>query len=244
MSCPNCPTPKEKPQTPASTLNFSASVDTVVGKDGKRYSIEGSLIPTGRRPSGGYRFQLTIAGHTASSPASTAREAFAEASRLLSTNGVEVSARDLWLNLNIQWLQRLDEKYHVVRLADLLEVASGNDPSPAPHKNRANVGPKTWGSKGWGMLQMYLAQDVYEYGTFVGLATELSKWVNPEVNPSIGCADCYIHFTGALDRLRRKALYTQVEARKWLVDTMNAVNKQNGKPVWSFENAAKANHWT
>jgi hypothetical protein len=225
---------------------YSATAASVVGRDGVRYQISKTLIPSGRKPTGGWRVSLLVNGQHIEADGPSGQAVHDEAVRLLQLNGLVFSDLDLWLNLNIQWLGRATEKYQVVRLSDLMTAASGSavPPEHAPTRARPQIGPAVWGRKGWGMLQMYLALDTYEFGTLLMLATELRKWLDPNLNPSTGCAECFIHFGAAIADLRNRPRYTQAEARDWLWRVMNGANTRKGVPELTFEQAATANHWT
>lgn len=244
MACDSCN--KSAPAAPAAAMLYSATATSVVGKDGVRRPINQPLIPAGKKPVGGWKASLVVNGQMIEADGPTGEAVHAEATRLLKLNGLVYSDLDLWLNLNLQWVRRAVEKYQIVRESDLLTVASGSAVAPehSPTRARPQVGPVIWGRKGWGMLQMYLALDTYEFGTLLMLATELRKWLDPNLNPTTGCAECFIHFGAAIADLRNRPRYTQAEAREWLWRVMNGANVRRGIPELTFEQAATANHWT
>lgn len=244
MACDSCN--KSAPATPAAAMLYTATASSVVGRDGVRHKINAPLIPPGRKPTGGWKVSLLVNGQTVEADGGGPNEVHAEATRLLALNEVPYSDLDLWLNLNVQWISRSAEKFQIVRLSDLMTAASGAavPPQHAPTRGRPQVGPAVWGSKGWGMLQMYLALDTYEFGKFLMLATELRTWLDPVVNPTTGCADCFIHFSSALADLRNQPRYAQTEARQWLWQTMNGANIRKGAAEITYEEAAALNHWT
>jgi hypothetical protein len=244
MACDTCN--KSQSAAPAAAMLYSATAASVVGRDGVRYQINRTLVPSGRKPSGGWKVSLVVNGQHIEADGPSGEAVHAEAVRLLQLNGLVFSDLDLWLNLNIQWVGRATEKYQVVRLSDLMTAASGSavPPEHAPTRARLQVGPAVWGRKGWGMLQMYLALDTYEFGTFLMLASELRKWLDPNLNPTTGCAECFIHFGAAIADLRNRPRYTQAEAREWLWRTMNGANTRKGARELTFEEASTANHWS
>ena len=128
MACDSCN--KSEPVTPAAAMTYAATASSVVGKDGVRYQINKSLIPAGRKPTGGWKVSLLVNGQFVTADGGSAEAVHAEAARLLKLNGAVYSDLDLWLNLNIQWLQRLAEKFQVVRERDLMSVASGSAVPP------------------------------------------------------------------------------------------------------------------
>lgn len=245
MACPSCQKPKMSTPSTETGLPYAAKVGTILDRQNRPISIGKLLLDQASPPHGMWRASIPVKGHFENVNGGDPYATFRQAKELMALNGVDVSDLDLWLNLNIQWLERSKKpQRHAVTLEALLTAASGNPAPVVAHVSRQNIGPKNWGRKGWGMLQMYLAQDVYEWNSFYRLAVELSNWVNPNLNPSIGCSTCYQHYMVALTRLRAEPLHEQQKARKWLVDTMNAVNRENGKPVLSYEDAAKINFWT
>lgn len=250
MACPNCNTPAEPVATPESTLSYRALSSTVTGRDGQSRRITQPLVDEANKGHGGWKVTLTVKGHTREVVAGSPRATFAAASALLVANEVVVSELDLWLNLNIQWIGRAVTRRQVVRLEDIMAVAQGNDAPVAAHASKTNVPPMVWGRKGWGMLQQELAQNVYVYSDFLFLATKLSRWLDPDLNPTTGCSKCFAHFTGALAILRSHPIHVQQEARVWLWKLMNQVNARRAAEgdkrarQWTFEEASTANHWT
>jgi hypothetical protein len=244
MACDTCN--KSVAATPAAAMLYSATASSVVGRDGVRYSISRPLVPAGRKPVGGWKISMLVNGQFIQADGVTGEAVHEEVVRLLQLNNLTFSSLDLWLNLNIQWITRATEKYQVVRLSDIMTAASGSavPPEHAPTRSRPQVGPAVWGRKGWGMLQMYLALDTYEFGVLLMLATELRKWLDPNLNPTTGCAECFIHFGAAIADLRNRPRYTQAEAREWLWTVMNGANTRKGVAEMTFEEASLVNHWT
>lgn len=249
MACQNCP--NAKAATPAAVepvpqgsgpLSYRATATTVTGLDGVRVSIAQPLAEL-REMRGGWGVKLPVRGHYQDIGGDNPHLVFGKAKRVLQTNNVVVSDLDLWFNLNIQWKERGILRKQTITLENLLAVAEGNAPPKRESAKTDNTGPAVWGPKGWAMLQMYLAQDVYEYGRFLQLATELLSWVNPDINPSIGCADCFRHFSLAVAELRNNPLHVQVDARVWLHRHMNLVRQRNGKSLMKYADAVKVNFW-
>jgi len=247
MACPTCG--KSQASTPvpseSESLNYSTALTQVASRRGGMLPIAGPLVDDSTPPRGSWRVMIPVAGHTQEVKGGSPKAVFNNAKSLLERNGVTISDANLWLNLNIQWLQRVTKAHlQPVTLEELMAVATGNPPPQVAYVSKANVPPKVWGSKGWAMLQTYLSMDNYDHGRFLLLANELANWVNPDLNPSKGCADCYRHYLAALAEIRQYANRTQAEAREWLVKTMNAVNLRNGKKALTMAEAATLNHWT
>lgn len=250
MACPGgCPKNKTAVSATDPVFSFSTRSPTVTGKDGRPYSVTTCLVEAGNRPRRGWSVVLPIKGHLQTIAGSSARAVHDTAASMLRTNQVEFTELDLWYNLNLQWLQRVQEHRQKVRHADLMQIAIGNAPPPVAHAKKGNTPPAIWGRKGWGNLQMYLAGNVYEYAGFLRRAIDLGELVNPDLNPSIGCATCFQHYSAALEVLKRTPIYSQQDARMWLFNLMNEVNKRriaegdSRARILTYEQAAQANYW-
>jgi len=226
------------------SLTYSSEQTSVTTASGQTYPLNQSLVGDMNRPKNGWMAQFVVLGSTVQVNGDNPNLVFAKAKEVFELNSVPFTESGIWLNLNIQWLSRLGNKRPKVRLEELLKIANGTASELIPAAvHRRSYTPKEWGAKGWAMLQMYLAQDVYKFERFVLLADELSNWINPAVNPSIGCGDCYKHYMPALQNLKAKPLHQQEDARMWLFTLMNEINVRNQKPVLSKEQAYQRNFW-
>lgn len=229
-----------------STLTYSTNQSQVTDLNGRVHSLDQSLVHPQVRPRRGWDVVLVINGSVTRVTGQSPKAVFLAAKRALSINQAEFTDIDLWLNLNIQWLDRLPPgKPRIVDIDRLLEIANGKTREDIPKEvRRRSYTPDDWGAKGWAMVQMYLAKDTYSYSTFLFLVKELQDWVNPSSNPSIGCGDCFKHFTPAVTRLISRPLHSQDEARNWLIEVMNDVNRRKNRRQLTKEEAYKINFWS
>lgn len=241
MACQNC---DSKTPPSGAALLYETEEVAVLGRDGRMHDIQQSLLPKIIRPQRGWYVVLLVKGQTIRVEGSSAKQVFLKCRDQLDRNGVQISDLNLWLNLNIQWLERSPRSNKLtVSLDRLLALTHPGEVQIAPTRKREPVSPDVWGSKGWAMLQMYLAQDVYAYSKFLSLATELLSWVDPMKNPTLGCAACYRDFSISLKELRDAPTYSQEGAREWLVSTMNGIRVKKGLAPLSSEEASKLNYW-
>lgn len=226
------------------SLSYSTDQTTVTTASGQVYPLNQSLVGDLNRPKQGWHANFVIQGSTVQIQGDNPNIVFANARDALQLNNIPFTESGLWLNLNIQWLSRLGKGRPKVSLDDILRVANGTAAELIPAAvHRRSYTPKQWGSKGWAMLQMYLAQDVYQYERFLLLADELSNWINPNKNPSIGCGECFKHYIPELTKLRGTPLHQQDQARMWLFNLMNSINVRNNKAVLTKEQAYQRNFW-
>ncbi len=102
-------------------------------KHGLQYNVaEGAVslavpaIPPMRRPRGGWAVEIYIHGQKSTVAGINARDVAYNVGQLLELNEVLYTLPQLWLNLNIQWVERAVEKYQKVSLDELLNIAIPN----------------------------------------------------------------------------------------------------------------------
>lgn len=226
-------------------LNYRAKKYSILSMQGKTLDITQPLIAPFGKPTGGWGVHLQIKGQHYYLGAETAKHAHHQVKDTLeSRHGLTISNEDIWINLNIQWYQRLPEKYRLVRYADLLSLADPVGLQEHTHNPRVrNYTPNDWGRFAWDFMGIYLSQDLYEFKAFYKIMEDVKQMLNRDINPSIGCNECYIEFTKELEILRSNQIHDVGQARKWLNDFHNKVNKRIGKPFFPYELASKKYLW-
>lgn len=197
-------------------------------------------------PQGGWFANFVIKGIKYQFHGDTGYEVFKDANEKLARNGMDVKPTDLWANLNVQWYDRTAEKHLLVRphvLFDELVALSEKNSNVTENPYTRNYGPEHWGHAAWNFMGYYLAQDLYSWNKFLEVLGHVLDMTNKSSNPSIGCAECYMHFSSEVLRLKSNPLYSVSEARNWLVNFHNSVNKRLSKPMVSFDTASKKYLW-
>jgi hypothetical protein len=127
MTCTNClQTPDieaDEAPIPGAFVERTTEVTTVIGVNGKPYSLNQPLLPVGHFPRTGCSATLTIKGIPRTISKATPLEVFNEAMRLLQLNGEEFWFINLWLNLNLQWIPRVAAKYRIVTVEQLEAIS-------------------------------------------------------------------------------------------------------------------------
>jgi hypothetical protein len=216
---------------------------TVIGLDSKTYSLRMPLIKAPGRPANGWRVSLAVKGQTISVDGKTPMDVYNNSVQMLRRNGMDVPADDIWLNLNIQWLARTPERYHLVPAGDLMLISKVGLAGEV-HASRRSYKPSDWGRLAWGWLNLFLAREEFHYREFLVQLKYVLDLLNPDTNPEIGCAECYREFSIMVSKIQNKPGMTREEARQWLVSTHNSVNARLGKKVLTFETASKLAFWT
>lgn len=234
---------------PADTveLNYRATKSSITTIRGRRESMLQPLVASYGKPTGGWQVQVRVKGIPCYFTGNSGMQVFNALKKHLKANDVVVSDLDIWLNLNIQWLSKLPEKHKLVRTSELMALAAPNDKFEIPTDPSArNYTPADWGAKAWDMLGAYLAQDTYLWEGHLGFLTQLlivQQMLNNDMNPSIGCNECYLEFTKELDVLRSNPLYSAEKAKEWLHKFHNLVNARLGKPQVSYRTAKQRYLW-
>jgi len=127
MSCSTCKKVKViEPDKSGLQYTLVPNIRSLMGRDGKLYPINASLIPRLRSPIGGWGVELYIHGQHTTINGSRAAEIFLNSKAILDLNEISYTDPNLWFNLNIQWVSRAIDKYQHVKLDQLLEIATPN----------------------------------------------------------------------------------------------------------------------
>ena len=127
MGCYNCHqtvpfTPEPVPEGPPFVMRKTA-FDRVTGIDDKVYLLVQPLVPAARYPRGHWAATVTVKGIPRVIDRPTGIEVFNEAMRLFQLNEEEFWFVNIWLNLNLQWIPRLPERYRIVTVEQLEAIS-------------------------------------------------------------------------------------------------------------------------
>ena len=238
MSCSQCD--KVANASPYAGMHFTAdpSIKHVTGRDGRRYAVDSCLVAKTRRPRGGWGVTLIVNKQTVTVDGSTSDEVFNKVKSTLKINDFDVSDHNIWINLNIQWLDKVVDKHQKVTLSMLLEIVA---PNPNQKPSDKVIKASDWFKRVFGILELYLAQNIYEYKSFLSLVQTARSISNPNSSNLIGNSDIYIILNMEANNLELNPIYGQVEARQWLVDIRNRIGKQSGLPDVTFEQYSQQN---
>lgn len=225
-------------------MTFRASKTTVTLRSGKVVPLDHALVIGMRRPTGGWVATFRINGIDKTFTGRSPQELGNTVLREHQKNNVSLSVADLWLNLNLQWMERLDQKYFLVDRSELTKLIL-QEGQTAEVTQRQVITPEKWGSIAWKWLGLLLAQDGYTPEVFVLHCEQVLTLLNPSLNPGIGCIRCFADFAAEMSRIRMNPPKGLDEARRWLWEFHNSVNVKTvpPKPQISFERAAALNFW-
>lgn len=208
MACSNCKEVIDS-SIPFAPLDYSVSVRTIEG-----HNITEPLIRPPAKPSRGWSVELPIKGQLQKISGASAREVAYAATKLYKLNDLQIDNTSLWFNMNVQWLQRTNEKYHLVPFADLLKLAVPelvvNDDPHAIQKH-----DPSWVNAVMESIKIHLLANEYNWNEFLVILNRFQRYLNPAENPLLGDSKRYISFTLQLDRVKRNPIYTREAAEIW-----------------------------
>lgn len=223
-------------------MTFIANSPVVRLRTGKMAPLDNPMILGTRRPSGGWWAKFRINGVDQIFKGRFPAETFKLVQEGHKKNNITLRPQDIWLNLILQWMERLDLKYFLVNRVDLTNMIQGQETGPRATQRQA-VLPQVWGSIAWKWLGLLLAQDSYSSETFLSNLDQVLNLMSPSSNPSLGCLECFTEFSTELHRIRLNMPPDRDAARQWLWNFHNKVNRRIHKPVIPFERAARLNFW-
>lgn len=242
MSCSTCNKVAPVMSMGRSGLDYTLKpgVNYISTQSGHNLALNVPVVESPHGPVGGWHVKLFINSQQTEVRGRTAREVFDAASLLLSMNDVLFTEPDLWLNLNIQWLQNQVAKYRIVEVSELLSLATPVEhPAPTSSHQHSQWEEAEWSAKAWGILEMYLIEQPYTFARFVVLIGELQDLYNPSRSPSTGNGRQHIQLIHAVEKLKNFPAYELSAAREWLwsAETLLGIT---GVDLETFSNN---NHW-
>lgn len=223
-------------------MTFRARSNTVRLKTGRVIPLNGPLLAGNYRPHGGWTARFRIKGIDRMYQGRTAQEVARKVSSDHADNNVPLTGADVWLNLNLQWMEKTPLNRFMVEKGELTKaINDGTEPEKTLRKTYA---PEVWGSRAWNWLGLFLAQDNYSAGAFLQELEQVLLMLSPASNPVLGCIKCYTEFDSELSQIRMSPPMTQEDARRWLWSLHNKINSKLNKKQLTFEEAAKVNFWS
>lgn len=125
MPCGSCQ--HVESDLPEVSLRYSAPERFFVTATEDRLDIKTPLLRNDRTPTGGWRVSVVVNGQTIRVTGQSAKNVVKAVVALFKQNQQSVNLLDLWLNLNIQWLERTSEKYRLVSIEELIQFSTINN---------------------------------------------------------------------------------------------------------------------
>lgn len=125
MPCGSCQ--HVESDLPEVSLRYAAPERFFTNAHGERFDLRRPLIRSDRSPTGGWRVGVVVNGQTVVVTGGSAKTVVKAVVALFKQNQQSVNLLDLWLNLNIQWLERTSEKYRLVSIEELVQFSTINN---------------------------------------------------------------------------------------------------------------------
>jgi hypothetical protein len=157
------------------------------------------------------------------------------AERLEANNLKGVAESDLWVNLNIIWMGRVNPRHHRVLMSDMLHAVTTVSPSDQAGSTRIHHNADQWSDLAWGALELYLCQENYRWPTFNSLVAAMSVTFSPSLTPTLGDGRLHKRLTRWVTAVCTDPIYDREEARKWLKAARSEVMSEvyEGSPLWT-----------
>ena len=251
MPCPhnveNCPdrqngveTSSNKDQIPEVGIDFTTRVPTqtyVINGKGQRVSITEPIVTLKNLPLT-WGLNIEVKGIVTRVHGSDPYEVVNNIKAVYNENNVDIEMTTIWYNCNIEWATRTSINNLKASLQTLLYINSNKDESPVTVTRVATI--QNQGAKLWGGLQAYLTISEEDFiGSFVNYYINM---VRDWLYSNVGCKECAKHLDDNIEGVDF-TLITRDEAREWVFNTMNAINKLKNKPVLTKDKAYKLNYW-
>jgi hypothetical protein len=219
-------------------------ISSIQANNGSMLRVTEPAIARPHQPRRGWQVRLTINGQSLVVPGKSALEVRNAAERLLVQNGIKVSPKDLWFNLNVQWLRRTPEKYQLVDLGRYLALAVPQERVFAEKHTKRRWAAADWLEKALWLIGAYLSGDDYDRSRFLSSAEMLLVLCDPLVSPVTGSAKVFSPLFSQVSILTKSPAFNRDDARTWLVETLLILPLPESFGPVTVEGVANKYHWT
>lgn len=228
-------------ELPATEFMFTAARTSITLKTGETTQINRALIQPMKRPEGGWAVRFRINGvdkhFDGKSPELVAQGIAA----YLQLQRKTFRMADIWLNLNIQWYERISPNYQLAVDKALTELIAEEAVTDGP--KRWSVDPSVWLMNALSLPGIYLSGDSYQASTFISHLSTVLELLNPNTNPQLGRATTYALYNAEFSQIRANPVQVRADARLWFYGFVSALRKSLSLPPVSWENVGLTYHW-
>ena len=243
MSCKECNKVVENTDS-GIDYRVREGIISIQATNGTMLRITEPAIARPHQPRQGWPVRLTVNGQLLVVPGKSALEVRNAAEKLLVQNGVTVSPKDLWFNLNVQWLRRTHEKHQRVDLARYLALAEPLERVSADKHARRRWPVSEWLERSLWLVGAYLSGDDYDRARFLSLAESVLVLCDPAASPVTGSSRVFVPLFSRVSILTGSPAYTREEGRTWLVETLLILPLPESFGPVTVEGVANKYHWT
>ena len=243
MACKTC---NKVVQNTDSGIDYRVrdGVVSVVANNGATLRITEPAVARPHQPRQGWQVTLVVNGQRVVVPGKSAVEVRNAAERLLASNGISISAKDLWFNLNIQWLQRTPERYRMVDFERYLRLSEAVDRVIPDKHTKGRLEVSEWLDSAMWFLGIYLSTEAYRRDRFLTMAEGLLSLCDPVESPLTGSSRLFSKVSPRVTALTKTPAFTRDEARDWFVGTLQTLPLNNTDNPATLADVATKYHWT
>ena len=153
----------------------------------------------------------------------------------LTNNGIKFEQIDLWCNLNVTWMGRVNAKHHKVKLTNMLSLFTAVEVKTFKGAHTLKHPPEAWIGAYWDTLEAQLCMDSYVWSRFYKGFMLFVMMLDQDTNTTLANAGLFkkLYLHGV--HLQNNPRYSRDAAREWLTQTRSDVMGTPHTPskLWS-----------
>lgn len=219
-----------------------ATSTTVIGIRGETLGIRQPLLVKGSAPAGGWSSAIVFNGTKVVVSGASPVDVISSMAEILENNRVEFRTQDLWLTLNMDWLERTPEKNRRVSLESLLRIVE----SPAPKVSfRGSCPAEAWCPAYLDHMGFYLGVDEgkFSYSLLLNMADVFFAVASPVYSHKTGDDKLRLILSRHQTDLRMVPRHHAEEAREWFHYLHSDVSSALNLEQLSLEKLQQKYHW-
>ena len=218
-------------------------------RDGSVKSIGQCLVRSDRRPKKNWVVSFMLNGFEYETEGGSWQRSMGSLSVYLKENKFDKAELIAASTCNLAWLKESEEANRLISADELEQVTVPVEGISTEHiatkevKEESNyIGLDQWGASTWDYMGWDLSFETTTVKSFRELLTIILNKLHPDKHPSRGCIECWNHFKEAIGKYD-VSVRTVGQAKAWLNDTHNIVNKMNDKKEYTYKEASNKYGW-
>lgn len=219
-----------------------ATTTTVTGIRGETLGLRQPLVVSGTAPSGGWASAVVINGTKLVTYGSSPVDVLSSMSEILDDNRISYRTQDLWLTLNMDWLERTPPKNRKVSLDSLMQVVEAPEPKVS---FRGSCPVQEWCPAYLDHMGFYLGVDPgkFSYSLLLCIADVFFAVASPVYSHKTGDDRLRLAVSRSQTDLRMTPRHSSEEAQEWFYYLYSEVSGILNEEGLTLEQLQQKYHW-
>lgn len=190
---------------------------------------------------GGWSIEIYIEGFRHLAEGRRPGDVVSRVQRILTEHKIPHTPEQVWIEANRQWVSRAPDRD--LTKGQLSQITMSLPEFDFNSFMSTQTTPKEYGPKVWGMLDTFGMKHHWNQENWEAAVAHARNLLNPDKSPATGCAECHNSMELYVSASPPQTVRSPSVAAFWVFKLHDAVNRKLGKPIHTFVDMARKNHW-